>query len=76
MVYLVLKYQYKFWSDENKCHPTNQCVSYLDLLITISDKKFHTKSYDKKDSFGFTIINYPHPVTSNIPEKPAYGVCA
>ena len=45
-------------------------ASFLELLIIICDNKFHTKSYDKRDSFGFTIINYPHPVTSNIPDKP------
>ena len=51
-------------------------ASYLDLLITVKENKFHTKLYDKRDDFNFTIVNYPHPVTSNIPEKPAYGVYA
>ena len=51
-------------------------ASYLDLLITIKDDKFHTKLYDKRDDFNFKIVNYPHPVASNIPEKPAYGVYA
>ena len=51
-------------------------ASYLDLLITVKDDKFHTKLYDKRDDFDFEIVNYPHPVTSNIPEKPAYGVYA
>ena len=48
----------------------------MDLLITIKDDKFHTKLYDKRDDFNFKIVNYPHPVASNIPEKPAYGVYA
>ena len=51
-------------------------ASYLDLLITVKENKFHTKLYDKRDDFNFKIVNYPHPVTSNIPEKPAYGVYA
>jgi hypothetical protein len=51
-------------------------ASYLDLLITVSDGKFHTKLYDKRDDFSFKIVNYPYPVASNIPEKPAYGVYA
>ena len=51
-------------------------ASYLDLSITIENDKFHTKLYDKRDDFNFKIVNYPHPVTSNIPEKPAYGVYA
>ena len=51
-------------------------ASYLDLFITVKDAKFHTKLYDKRDDFSFKIVNYPHPVASNIPEKPAYGVYA
>ena len=51
-------------------------ASYLDLLITIKDAKFHTKLYDKRDDFNFRVVNYPYPVASNIPEKPAYGVYA
>ena len=51
-------------------------ASYLDLLISVRDEKFHTKLYDKRDSFNFNIVNYPYPAASNIPEKPAYGVYA
>ena len=51
-------------------------ASYLDIFITIKDDKFHTKLYDKRDDFNFKIVNYPHPIASNIPEKPAYGVYA
>ena len=51
-------------------------ASYLDLLITVKDAQFHTKLYDKRDDFNFKIVNYPYPVASNIPEKPAYGVYA
>ena len=73
------KYLQKIYPQElsiTKETQSDKAASYLDLFITISDNKFHTKLYDKRDSFGFTIINYPHPVTSNIPEKPAYGVYA
>ena len=51
-------------------------ASYLDLFISVTDDQFHTKLYDKRDDFNFKIINYPYPVSSNIPEKPAYGVYA
>ena len=51
-------------------------AAYLHLLIIIKDNKFHTKLYDKRDSFYYTIISYPHPIASNIPAKPAYGVYA
>ncbi len=52
--------------------PTN--ASYLDLQIDIENQQFHTKLYDKCDSFNFSIINFPFVEESNIPENPAYGV--
>jgi len=73
------KYLHKIYPPElsiTKETHSDKVASYLDLLISISDNKFHTKLYDKRDCFGFTVVNYPHPVTSNIPEKPAYGVYA
>ena len=48
-------------------------LSYLDILITIENGKYHTAIFDKRDTFGFNIVNFPH-VCSNIPSKPAYGV--
>ena len=55
---------------------SDMAASYLDLFISVQDGKFHTKLYDKRDDFSFNIVNYPYPVASNIPEKPAYGVYA
>ena len=34
---------------------------------------YFTAVFDKRNSFNFTIVNFPH-MTSNIPSKPAYGV--
>ena len=49
-------------------------ASYLDLLL-IRDKSnnISTKSYDKRDAFGFHIVNFPF-MSSNIPSAPVYGV--
>ena len=51
-------------------------ASYLDLLF-IRDKSNNimTKFYDKRDAFGFHIVNFPF-MSSNIPSAPAYGVYA
>ena len=51
-------------------------TSYLDLLF-IRDKSNNimTKLYDKRDAFGFCIVNFPF-MSSNIPSAPAYGVYA
>ena len=46
---------------------------YLDLDLEIRDGKIHTKLYDKRDAFGFEIVNYPN-LSGNIPEKQSYGV--
>ena len=55
---------------------TTECpttLSYLDILITIDNGKYSTAVFDKRDSFTFNIVNFPH-LSSNIPSKPAYGV--
>ena len=55
---------------------TTECpnkLSYLDLLVTIDNGKYSTTVFDKRDSFNFDIVNFPH-MSSNIPSKPAYGV--
>ena len=49
-------------------------ASYLDLLF-IRDKSNNvtTKLYDKRDAFGFHIVNFPF-MSSNISSAPAYDV--
>ena len=49
-------------------------ASYLDLLF-LRDKSNNitTKLYDKRDAFGFYIVNFPF-MSSNIPSAPSYGV--
>ena len=48
-------------------------LSYLDLELSIRDKKFSSDVFDKRDAFNFHIVNFPY-LDSNIPSKPAYGV--
>ena len=51
-------------------------ASNLDLIF-IRDKSDNitTKLYDKRDAFGFHIVNFPF-MSSDIPSAPAYGVYA
>ena len=51
-------------------------ASCLDVLL-IRDKSNNitTKLYDKRDAFGFHIVNFPF-MSSNIQSAPAYGVYA
>ena len=48
-------------------------VNYLDMTISVYRGKYFFKSFDKRNGFGFEIINYPD-IRGNIPKKPAYGV--
>ena len=49
-------------------------ASYLDLLfIRDNGNNITTRLYDKRDTFGFHIVNFPF-MSSNIPSAPAYGV--
>ena len=49
-------------------------ASYLDLLFTRDrSNNITTKLYDKRDEFGFHVLNFPV-MSSNVPSAPAYGV--
>ena len=48
-------------------------ANYLDLRIEIRDNKIHTSLFDKRDEFGFKIVNFPD-LAGNIPTKQSYGV--
>ena len=49
-------------------------ASYLNLLFTRDrSNNITTKLDDKRDAFGFHIVNFPF-MSSNIPSTPAYGV--
>ena len=55
---------------------TNTSVSkctFLDLTISIYRGQFHYISYDKRDSFDFDVVYFPH-LNGNIPKLPSYGV--
>jgi len=46
---------------------------YLDLDLEIRNGNIHSKLFDKRDAFGFSIINFPD-LSGNIPNKQSYGV--
>ena len=46
---------------------------YLDLDLEIRNNKIHSKLFDKRDAFGFSIVNFPD-LSGNIPNKQSYGV--
>lgn len=52
---------------------SNNTCTFLDLSICLINGKIQYKSYDKRNDFNFTIINYPN-LNGNIPTGPSYGV--
>ena len=48
-------------------------TNYLDLRIEIKHNKIQTSLFDKRDAFGFKIVNFPN-LSGNIPQKESYGV--
>ena len=48
-------------------------VNYLDLNLRVRERKIEHKLYDKRDAFGFTIVNFPD-LSGNIPQNQSYGV--
>ena len=48
-------------------------TNYLDLRIEVRNNKIHTSLFDKRDAFGFKVVNFPD-LTGNIPTKQSYGV--
>ena len=44
----------------------NKEVNYLDLHLKIEKSTINYRLYDKRDNFGFNIVNFPN-LTGNIP---------
>ncbi len=51
----------------------DQEVTYLDLQLKIENSTINYKLYDKRDNFGFSIVNFPD-LHGNIPTGQSYGV--
>ena len=56
------------------CEDKNdQEVNYLDLWLKIKDSSIQYRLFDKRDNFGFPIVNFPD-LSGNIPTSQSYGV--
>ncbi len=73
---LINDFKDKIYPPELKlnCEDKNdQEVTYLDLSLKINKDSILYKLYDKRDKFGFPIVNFPN-LTGNIPTGQSYGV--
>ena len=48
-------------------------ISFLDLNIKVIGSDIHTSVYDKRDDFGFPIVNFPW-LSGDVPRLPSYGI--
>ena len=57
----------------NKSNTSDKETSFLDLNIKVIGSEVHTNIYDKRDDFGFPIVNFPW-FSGDVPRLPSYGV--
>ena len=56
----------------NKANTSDKETSFLDLNIKVIGNN-HTSVYDKRDNFGFPIVNFPW-LCGDVPRLPSYGI--
>ena len=57
----------------NKANTLNKETSFLNLNIKVTGSDIHTSVYDKRDDFGFPIVNFPW-LSGYVPRLPSYDV--
>ena len=57
----------------NKANTSDKETSFLDLNIKVIGSDIHTSDYDKRDDFGFPIVNFPW-LSGDVPRLPSYGI--
>ena len=61
----------EFWKYIPDIYPAEP--SFLDLNIKVIGRDIHTSVYDKRDDFGFPIVNFPW-LSGDVPRLPSYGI--
>ena len=56
----------------NKADTSDKESFFLDLYIKVINNNIHTSVYDKRDDFGFPIVNFPW-LSGDVPRLPSYG---
>ena len=57
----------------NKANASDKETSFLDLDIKVIGSNIHTRVYDKRNNFGFPIVNFPW-LSGDVPRLPSYGI--
>ena len=57
----------------NKANTSDKETSSLDLNIKVVGSDIHTSVYDKRNDFGFPIVNFPW-LSGDVPRLPSHGI--
>ena len=57
----------------NKANTSDKETSFLDLNIKVIGSDIHTSVYDKRDDFGFPIVNFQW-LSGDVPRLQSYGI--
>ena len=57
----------------NKANTSDKETSFLDLSVGVIGGDVRASVYDKRDDFGFPIVNFPW-LSGDVPRLPSYGV--
>ena len=57
----------------NKAKTSEKETSFLDLNIKVIGSDIHTNVYDKRDDFGFPIVNFPW-LSGGVPRLSSNGI--
>ena len=57
----------------NKAITSDKETSFLDLNIKVIGSDIYTSVNDKRDDFGFPIVNFPW-LSGDVPRLPSYGI--
>ena len=57
----------------NKANTSDKETSFLDLNIKVICSDIHNSVYDKRNDFGFPIVNFPW-LSGDVPRLPSYGI--
>ena len=57
----------------NKANASDKETSFLDLNIKVIGSEIYTSVYDKRDDFGFPIVNFPW-LSGDVPRLPSHGI--
>ena len=57
----------------NKANTSDKETSFLDFNIKVIGSDIHTSVYDKRDDFGFPIVNFPW-LSGYVPRLASYGI--